>query len=482
MKIAIIGAGITGSSILKSILRHPNRSKIEEIYIFDERSYYGAGMPYEKDSKDKKLNVENSIMNFDEDKKHYEKWLESKGYPNNENGIMTSRVHYGEYLHEYFEEYYKNSKVKFIDKNIEDINIKKDDKYELIDSDGSTYLFNAVFVAIGRPIYKDPYKLSEYDKFIQDPYPLKDKFKGITNKDRIGIIGAGATGVDVYRHLRENFNLENPLYFLIRKSTFKLPNTLYENNKKVNKFSFSSEWIDKNIDNKGFLAFSKIKDQFVEDLTSEGINFDEVYKRMDDTNLNTHKRLLENYDEENRYVIAYLREFYKYHARVFGLLTREDREYFLKNYHDKIDAFIGGTPPYIMREILKDFDNQKLMELKNLEEINYESGKFVVKGDDKIEFDIIVNSTGFDFSLENNAKSNKLIGNLLNKDIIQPYEDGNYISIKWPKSSVLSKRYGEIKHLYFLGLFVFGIHYRNNDAPAMYAQGQLVGNNFMDNI
>lgn len=482
MKIAIIGAGITGSSILKRILTHKNTDKIREIYIFDRRSYYGAGMPYENDSDDKKLNVANSIMNFDEDKKHYEKWLESKGYPNNEDGKMTSRVYYGEYLHEYFKEYFENSKVKFVDKNIVDINIIDKYKYELVDENKISYDFNAVFISIGRPIYKDPYKLSEYENFIQDPYPLNKKFKDIKNHHKIGIIGAGATSVDIYRHLKDDFDLKNPIYFLTRKSSFKLPNTLYEKNKNVNKFSFSNEWIDKNIDEKGFLAFDKVKNQFKEDLESEGINFLEVYDRMDDTTLDTHRKLLEEYDEENRYVIAYLREFYKYHPRVFGLLNKEDRDYFLENYHDKIDVFIGGTPPYIMREIIKDFDNGVVKEIKNLEEIKYDEGKFKVTADEIIDFDILLNSTGFEFSLEENAKTNKFINNLLNKDIIQPYENGNYVSIKWPESTLLSKRYGEIKNIFFLGLFVFGLHYRNNDAPAMYNQGQLVAEDFMNKL
>lgn len=482
MKIAIVGAGVAGSSILKTIIEHNNFSKISQIYIFDKRTFYGAGMPHEPDSENRKLNVKSSLMSIDpNDSLNLIKWLNKNDIPIENEENLTSRNDYGKYLHDYFSKYYENDKVKFVPYFIEDINILND-KYELIDSNKNNYIFDAVFLSIGRPNYQDPYNLDGISNYIQDPYPFNDKFKVVDNSKKIGVIGAGSTSMDIFRMLNNDFELENPIYFLTRKSTFKLPNISYIDDVEIKKFSVDHTWVDQNVDKYGFLSLKKIIEQFKSDFSYENIDFKKTYKRIDFTNLETHKNLYDDMDYDIRYIISYLKKFYPMYARVFGLLNKNDKEEFLNKYHKMINKFIGLNPPKSLQILLNEYEKGKVKIIKNLSDIKYDGNRFLVDADEKLEFDVIINSTGFDFNLKNNAKTNILIYNLLNKEIIQPQENGKHILIKWPESNVLSRRYGQLNNFYVLGLFVYGSHYRNNDALSMNSMGMLVANDFMKNI
>ena len=45
MKIAVVGAGISGATIVKTCINHKNLKKEDHIEVFEPREILGAGLP-----------------------------------------------------------------------------------------------------------------------------------------------------------------------------------------------------------------------------------------------------------------------------------------------------------------------------------------------------------------------------------------------------------------------------------------------------
>ena len=99
MKIAIIGCGVTGSNILRHILDHKNFRSEDKIYIFEKRDLLGPGVPYEKDTPVKMLNVGPRLMSMDrENDDDLKEWLDKNvENPINFEGLI-SREDYALYI------------------------------------------------------------------------------------------------------------------------------------------------------------------------------------------------------------------------------------------------------------------------------------------------------------------------------------------------------------------------------------------------
>ncbi len=494
MKIAIVGIGLSGSVVLRSILEHKNLSKDDKIYLFEPRAKLGTGMPYEDDSAEKKLNTRANYVSVHEDNPlDFMHWLQDNvDHSYNLHEGMPSRKDYGRYVHERFTPYYNHEQVVTVRSHVEDVNILhthlNDERnhglysYQLkADGEWLEQVFSAVFFCIGHPNYQDFYKLKQEEGYIHNPYPLREKLVGLKTSDKVAVIGAGSTGVDVFRYLKKHYTFETPVHFLVRESAFKISEIFLQED--AYPFSMSHTWIEETSHrNHGLIPLQEILNLIAEDFQAANRDFHTIHNRIRNVDLMTQKQITDVEDQDIAYIQGYLSKLSRYFAELYGKLSAFDREEFLKTYDKILDFYLGPTPFETTLAILEAYEEGHLALLYNIESIETRDGEFMAQGDFNMTFDKIINATGFDFNLKSGTEDFSLIKNLYEKNIILPDQAGEYILVDWPSLNLLNKRYGKMCNALLMGLWISGTHYRNNDIPSILRVGRKASNLFMDEV
>ena len=484
MKIAIIGCGLTGSNILKNILDHENFRSQDKIYIFEKKDILGPGVPYEKDTPVKMLNVEAKLMSMDRENDHdLKEWLDKNvEKPVNFEGLI-SRENYGLYLRDYFKKYYESENVEIIKEEITDIDTVGE-KFKLKTQEYLDIEFDTVFLALGHPDYNDFYDLKGIENYIHNPYLMEEKLSDLNKDAKIGIIGAGASSVDVFRYLSLVLKPEKAFeFFVINSEITKFPSIPLEDNSKF-KFTISYDWIKESINKEtGFISLEDALNKVDSDLKEADVDILKSYEKY--KNIDTYEGYQRLIDEKP-YDLQVLHEYFglisKYHSQIFGLLSKLDQEKYLNEYHKVFDMFFTIVPIKTTQWIIDSINEGKVVFNKGLKEIEYKDGKFVVTGDEVKEVDYLINTTGFNLDLMANAKENILIKNLLDKKIISSQDSAKGINVKWPDSSILSNKYGEIKNLISIGFFQSGLHYMPNGALTMREITKIAVDKYMEEV
>lgn len=209
MKIAIIGMGVAGVSVLSAMTKHPIFQK-HEIILFDKPQTFGTGLPYQPDSSIILLNQTADTMSMEQnDRLDFVRWVEKhKGYHHCEKEHLP-RPWYGEYVREKLEKAIAILKPEVREEYVTDISLQKDGTF-LVSSESNQEQFDLVHLCIGHLPYLDPYKLIGNARFIYHPYPVKETLAQIPDEATIGIIGTGLTAIDIlrfFKHQKRNKNI-----------------------------------------------------------------------------------------------------------------------------------------------------------------------------------------------------------------------------------------------------------------------------------
>lgn len=470
MNIAIIGAGVTGSLILKYLIENKSLFADLNIYIYEKRDHIAKGSPYEKDTPIKMLNVGTDYMSADRDNlDDLNEWLEANVEdPFNFEGLL-SRELYGEYLASYFKTYYDNSLVQVIHKEVTDMEVIEGDlpTYRLKTSEWEDVIFDTVFFAFGNPHYKDFYDLQGKDGYIHDPYKMSEKLAKLDPNSKIGILGAGASSVDVFRYLSLKVKPKDGFDFFVRSSITKFPGLPLDGISCQQ--TITHEWIESQLkEHDGLIPLDSIIQVVVDDLKTSGIDVKSAYEKYKDMdNFDNYQKILDENPEDLRILQFYFGETSTYHARLFGYLSEFDKKRYMKDFHPIREIFYTLVPDTTTQWIIDSIKEGYVRFRKGLEEVEYKDGKFIVHGHESYEVDHLINTTGFDLNLFNNAEHNPFIKNLLDKKIIGPITDTDGINVNWPSCTILSTRYGQLPNLISIGLFHTGLHYKPNGVTTL---------------
>lgn len=497
MKIAVVGAGISGSSVVKTILSHPNFTKEDIIEVFETRELLGVGFPYDEDDESIMLNVSPEILSIDQSNPDdFVDWLH-KNYEEPFNfEDLVSRPRYGRYLAERFAPYFSHPQVNHYPLEVIDIKVLNEKtKDETDDSKAESYtyqlkttegwqdtIYDAVFFSIGHPPYADYYDLMGVENYIHNPYPMKEVLGHLSGKEKIGIIGSGATGIDLMRFLMTNYELEEPLtYYVPSGELFYFPDIPLE--KDDFPFTFSMDWIEAEKDkHTGSIDLDKLIKIFIEDIKQGGVDVGEVYARYKADNLETMRLALESNDQELALIHSYAAKLVSYLPYLFNALSGEDKQRYLNDYHKKLLFFKARVPNKTFKWLFKLLDKGKVKLVEGISDVqSQEDGSFVVVADQTETADILINATGFDTSLENVAKHSTLIKNLYHQEFILPHKQGRFVLVDWPQTQVINQRFGLMENVFFLGLLIGGTQHENNDAQLTIRQATYSANWFMEN-
>lgn len=495
MKIAIIGGGISGASALKAILDHPNLRNEDQIHLFEPREVIGVGLPYSPDDESVMLNVSPDALSVVENNPFdFTEWLDANyENPTNFEGLV-SRPQYGNYLAERFAQYANYKQVTHFQETIEDIQVidaqtkeiateSKNGEYvyRLKQQDGwRNDIYDAVFLAIGHPEYADYYDLKGSENYVSNPYPMKEKLTKLSGNERIGIIGSGATGVDLMRFFSLNYDLQHPLTYYVQDQGFYFADIPYE--KESFPFTFSMDWIaEEREKNNGIIPFSYILQTFIEDIQAGGVDVAAVYNRYKKGDLPTIRLAVEAKDQELALIHAYNSKLVQFLPHLYNSLSGQDKEFYLANYHHKLLFFKSRVPFKTFKWLLELENAGQLRVIYGLTDIQPQSdGSFIALAGKKEKVDLFINATGFDSRLSAASKSMPLIHNLFQKNLILPHINGRFVLVDWPQAQIINQRFGLMNNLFFFGLLIGGTQHENNDAYLTYQLATQSANWFME--
>ncbi|MGP6146757.1 FAD/NAD(P)-binding protein [Jeotgalibaca sp. A122] len=457
-KIAIVGMGAAGVSVLHAMTKFPEYADAE-IIIYTDPDTFGTGLPYQPDTSILLLNQRAETMSIKvEDPLDFVKWAAvNKGFNDGEKAHLP-RTWYGEYLQETMNKAIEILKPTIIKEEVQDLSIKIDGAI-ILKTLNSEKQVNMVHLCIGHLPYQDPYHLKGHPSFIYNPYPTYEKLEAIPNGSRVGIVGTGLTGIDMMRYLlrkREGIKI----YFFSDTGTFSSVRG-EEPDDALNYLTLEQLEREKK-HNGGFVSLSKMIEWFKLECEDKEINVGALLNRYSKGDIDDLKAQLTDEGQLGMLQMI-IHAMDPYLADYWLALNETDKKQYFHDYRADFERFRSPIPSESISELLEGCESGKISIHKELKAIADVQGAFDVSFENgkNIQVDYLINATGQDKNIEKSYNNSKLLNNLLNKRIVQPEVFGG-IQVIWPTSQAVSQRYGIISNLVIHGQLISGLQYGNN--------------------
>ncbi|WP_130819678.1 FAD/NAD(P)-binding protein [Anaerococcus vaginimassiliensis] len=466
MKIAIVGFALSGFYFLKEILDTKNDNNLT-IDIYEKRSEYSVGLPYENDSLVKLLNVDSTEMIYPPIKRNdFPKWMEENGKELDPEEKMAPRVYFGEYLKDIAKAYLKDPSINIINEEATEINVslsEGEESYQIV-SENHSNNYDLVFLATGATCYNDPYKLNGEENYIENPYPLEEKLKNIPYDKSIAILGTSASSTDVFRYLNEKKNIDKTINFFTGENEYKIVDIPYEGNI-YDYYTPNQEWIDDKLRADSRIKLDCLLDTVRDDFKKAGYELEYAYNTYKDHTLDLSRKAIRENDQALAFTEDYFIQFTLYIADLVNFMNPIDRKKYMDECYQYL-AFLGGKTPHNSMKLLLDaYDKDKIDIITNSESVSKnDDGSFTLIGDKEKSADIVINCTGFDLDLDSLANKIPLYESLYKNEMIMADEDNKGIAVTWPRCNPLSKKHGYLKNLFITGMIITNTDLDNNDA------------------
>ncbi|AMB98637.1 hypothetical protein AWM75_00895 [Aerococcus urinaehominis] len=354
MRIAIVGAGVAGSSVLRTLLSVGPSTSPLEIDVYDYRTELSKGLPYQQDSDCLLLNSAASRVSAVRDQPNdFVTWLAQAGLSDDTLQGMARRQHYGDYLNQVFAPYFASDCVQVYHHKVVDVALVDANKpasgYRLKFSqaeaspttkngqpDAWSSVYQAVFLCIGHPPYADYYHLSECSQYVGTPYPAKTQLAHLDPTKRIGIIGSSATAFDIWRYIRTNYELKQPLTFYVRQRPFTVAEVILADDQALI-LSIDDDWLNQAQDEAGFISLDKILAQVRCDFQAMGIDWQPLVWREAIGDLSDNIRQFYQQDQELALLQAYISEITAYLPDLYNSLNHADRQRYDRLYRQMLN-------------------------------------------------------------------------------------------------------------------------------------------------
>lgn len=499
MKIAIVGAGVAGSSVLRTLIEESPENMIDQVDVFDYRKETSRGLPYQEDDSTLLLNISaDRISSYPDKSEDFVEWLKDKNLDHATQEGMVQRRHYGRYLHERFKSYFDHEKVHVYQSEVIDMLVFNDKeesiyqhseskkRYRLQVKDESwTPFYDAVFFTIGHPPYADYYGLAEHPHFIRDPYPLYKSLGGLSGNQKVGIIGSGASSLDILRYLKEHVECDYPLPLYIQTTPF--TPTQIELDEDAKPSRINERWIEEHRHSEtGQIALADIWKQVHYDLKEHGADWSYIVEQFSIGDLSENIRQYYSQPRGLGVIQEYLSSLTHYLPDLYNALSMKDRQDYDTVYRPKVEHFRHTIPYETMGRVIDSLKKNKLRIVPGLDDIQWNEAKQVfdiyIDGNYHESCDVLVNGTGFEFRIKEAGPFNLLIHNLYQKGYITPAdnESGQGIAVTWPECQLINQKFGQLDQVYLMGLFVHLTQYGNNNAQLNMKQGRRSAEHLID--
>ena len=443
-KIAIIGGGVAGTSLVKFFVNDGRFNDDYQIDMYDRKETLGRGYAYQEDNEHLVVNLPAEQMSLNDDPSDYLKWLENNWYKVES---YTTRGIFGEYIHDTLMSCIKErDNIHLIESVVDDLVFDEDKKSYTVFFNEQKNSYDAVFLTSGEMTYSDPYDLKGETGYIYNPYPIEENLN--TVKGKIGIIGSGLSAIDCFRYLIKH----NHSTVTVLSRSGELPSvrgTYYEISCQYLTLETAFSYQEN-----GLIPLDDIVKLFEKELKAQGIDKKLMDRKTDRPEIDL-KFDLEHLDEVGKiqYLISSLEDTFKI---IYKYLSREDKKRFLSDYHHLIQSNHSPMPPEAAKQILDWIDEERLVFIDDMASAEVKDDFIVGFKDRRDEhFDILINATGPVSDIRKDDTT--LIKNLYNRMLVEPDEFGGVLIDK--DHRVISPRFGTLNNFYTMGALTVGSDY-----------------------
>ncbi|WP_214269506.1 FAD/NAD(P)-binding protein [Staphylococcus pseudoxylosus] len=467
MRIAIIGMGTAGVTLLKELVKSESFSKMN-IDVYDNPINMGQGVPFQNDSAELLINLPAAQMSLNlENHREFYEWYEMQSTFKFSNPEYLPRFIFGHYMKDYLQKFnHDYDNIHTIKEEVNEVFIESE-----IGQTDVTYCvctskeienckqYDIVFLTIGTLSYHDPYGLKGIRGYIKTPYPTYNTLDDVQDFDDIAIIGTGLASLDVIRYVTAH-HPKLPITVASRKGRLprvrgEMPDIDFEyvtpeNFNEIKRKHFGNVPLDEAI---------KL---FLKDCALHHIDVETLVHRSQDDPIKDLTYDLEHADELGK--LQSILELAKENLNwIWNSLSREDQKRFLTNYQPILKENSNPMPPQTARLLIDHINHGTIKIKRDLEDVQYDDNKFNFKYKDaSVErFDIVINATGSKTQLADLDGDDQLVLNLENRQVVQAHPLGG-IQIVAETNQIISPRYGTLKHMYALGQLTNGINQSRN--------------------
>ncbi|WP_412521186.1 FAD/NAD(P)-binding protein [Staphylococcus simulans] len=469
MRVAIIGMGTAGVSILRQLEQHSYFNELD-IDVYDNAKNMGQGVPFQNDSSQLLINLPSKDMSLNsKDPEEFYRWYQQQNDFKFDNATYLPRFVFGHYMKSYLDQF--NDKYD----NIHIITEKATEMYleKGFEKDSHIQYFictnheqeacrqyDYVFLTIGTMAYHDPYQLKGLKGFIKSPYPTYETLNTVEDTDDIAVIGTGLSSLDVIRYVvKHHPNL--PLTAVSRRGA--LPSVRGEmpdiTLKHLTKDNFN-EIIKSHF---GVVPLERAIQLFKQECEDLNIPLQQLINRKVGDPIKDLKYDLAH--PEILGVFQSLLETIKENMNwIWNSLSIEDQRTFMKDYMPIMKANSNPMPPRTARLIIEEIEAGHLLIKSGLEKVTQENDAFIFKykdSDASEQYNVVINATGPRTQLKDLDDDDAFLIDIANRQIVQAHPMGG-IQIVPETNQVISPRYGTLPHLIAIGQITNGINQARN--------------------
>lgn len=457
-KVAIIGMGVAGVSVLKAMAQHPEYQN-DRIVLYNQAKTFGTGLPYQEDSEQLLINQTADTMSLElDDSLDFVNWVEKvKGISKGEKSFFP-RTWYGEYLKEKLDCAMQQLQPEIIQEEVTSLRVQEDGTYK-VQTLSSLEYYDSVHLCIGHLPYRDPYHLKGNKGYIHHPYPVQEKLIHFPEKARIGIIGTGLASIDLMRflnHQQKKFQIQ----FFSRHSHFSLYRG-FEPAISLRYLTMDNVRQEKAQHN-GTVSLEKMLEWFESECQDKGIDFADLHKRF---GKGTKEQLNAQLQEETDLGVlqAVIHKLDAYLVIFMEALSETDKQTFYATYEPIFKHFRTPMPKSSLEKLMQEWNANRIQVWDNMHSVKTEKHGFTIQleKDRAVEVDYLINATGHEMFVNPSTVQSPFIKQLVNERILQPELFGG-IQVIWPSAQALSQRYGILNRLYVHGQLIQGLQYGNN--------------------
>ncbi|WP_161878653.1 FAD/NAD(P)-binding protein [Alkalibacterium sp. MB6] len=480
MKIAIVGMGVAGISVLREIKNVLNQGKRMDvdIVVFSNRDQYGTGMPYQKDDEALLINQYTDTMTIDpSDSEDFLKWVTKYKGPEHQEKPHLPRKWFGEYLSDRLKEWSRELTMNVIYEDVQSMHALSDGRIKL-KSATRQEIVDGVHLAIGHSPYADPYRLKGLPGYIYHPYPFESQLKLENQSGTVGIIGTRLTAMDAMLFLQRHYP-ETNIAFLSLDKRFSsvrghhVPLHLSQEEKE----QFKQTLIDK----KDALTFEDVKEAFSQLATKKGINVKHMCTEFGQGSLDSMRHELNHLDELGRFqqFISQLKETFPY---IWWTLPKKEKVLFKNKYEEQFLNFKIPVTEEAVRSLIQSVDQKKIAIYSHIQSIKRRDDRFEVncENGDQFTVDVLINATGQSTNLYYSLDLHQpLIKQLIEEGFIVPYPYGG-VKIDYPSMSAIDRR-GRIRSTFKVyGQLASGVQYGNTNVDMVSKSAEVGVRDMMD--
>lgn len=462
-KVAIIGMGVTGISVLREWTREKEKGRAVDITVFGDKKTFGRGVPYQQEDHSIIMNQPASLATMIPEKKYdFVNWLKENGEVN-PSKLYSPRAVFGEYMKERMEMWLERSQAKIVKEKVKKIKVLAEDSFQVV-SPSLNKKFDYIHLCIGISPYNDHYELVDYPEFIRDPFPLKESMRTIPKNARIGVLGTGLTSVDIIRYVEKRRpDLKLSLYspsgrFKTTRGTTISYKYKYFTKKNIEKARNKGH---------GWVPLDTYLNWMKKEIESQDVQIESAWWYQDFGSKESIKRnLREPY--ELGVVQTLILGLDSMLTDIWSTLTNEDRHRFVTEYGEIWDKVRSSFPKESGELLVAEWENKSIHVYSQIKNVVKKSNTFeiILENKKSKEVEYLINGMGNTRNVNFQLKEMALLEQLLNERVIQPEKFGG-IQVKMPDLSVVSQRYGVLDRFKAHGPLISGIQFGNNSTDIL---------------